>query len=74
MSYSEIRKKAEDAGYHMDDDTFGKVVAYAKRKAATSGKGDSYIPCVLPDVIREHFARIAINSFSTELMKIQSGG
>ena len=74
MQYPEIRKKAEDAGYRMDDETFGKVVAYAKRKAATSGKGDSYIPYVLPDMIREYFVRIAINSFSAELMKIQSGG
>ncbi len=74
MLYPEIRKKAEDAGYHMDDEEYGKIVAYAKRKAAFSGKGDSYIPYLLPDVIREYFVRVAINSFSIELLKIQSGG
>lgn len=74
MSYPEIREEMESAGYRMDDATYEKIVSYARHKAEVSGKDESYLPYLLPDVIREHFTRVAINAFTAEVMKLQAGG
>ncbi len=74
MSYPEIREEMEAAGYRMDDATYENIVSYARRKAEVSGKDESYLPYLLPDVIREHFTRVAINAFTVEVMKLQAGG
>lgn len=74
MSYPEIREEMEAAGYRMDDATYEKIVSYARRKAEVSGKDESYLPYLLPDVVREHFVRVAINAFTAEVMKLQAGG
>ena len=54
-SYEDIRKDAEKQGYSMTDRKFTELVQYAERKAAVAGKDESYIPYLLPDVIKEYF-------------------
>lgn len=67
-SYTEIREEMEKAGYALEDSEFEKVVAYARRKAEVSGKDESYMPYLLPDVIREWITRQAINAVSIAAM------
>lgn len=55
--YEGIRKDAEEQGYSMTDEKFTELVRYAERKAAVAGKDESYIPYLLPDVIKEYFIR-----------------
>ena len=67
-SYTTIREEMENAGYVLEDSEFEKVVAYARRKAEVSGKDESYMPYLLPDVIREWITRQAINAVSIAAM------
>ena len=67
-SYTEIREEMEKVGYTLEDFEFEKVVAYARRKAEVSGKDESYMPYLLPDVIREWITRQAINAVSRAAM------
>ena len=53
----------------MTDRKFTELVQYAERKAA--GKDESYIPYLLPDVIKEYFIRNAINEVSTGMMEFE---
>ena len=63
MEYQDIRKRlAEEEGLHLTDDEFEYAVWYARRKAEVAGKDESYLPYLLPDVIREMFIRAAINA------------
>lgn len=64
MPYADIRATLEDEGYRLADGEYMELVAYARRKAACSGKDESYIPLLLPDVIKEHFFRITFNAIS----------
>ena len=50
--YEDIRQDAEKQGYSMTDEKFTELVQYAERKATVAGKDESYIPYLLPDVIR----------------------
>lgn len=67
-SYTKIRTDMEEAGYVLEDSEFEKVVAYARRKAEVSGKDESYMPYLLPDVIREWVTRQAINAVTIAAM------
>lgn len=69
--YEDIRKDAEKQGYSMTDKKFAELVQYAERKAAVAGKDESYIPYLLPDVIKECFIRNAINEVATGLMEFE---
>ena len=69
--YEDIRKDAEKQGYSMTDRKFTELVQYAERKAAVAGKDESYIPYLLPDVIKEYFIRNAINEVSTGMMEFE---
>lgn len=69
--YQEIRAEAEDAGYDITDGLFDELLEYARRKAETAGKGESYIPYLLPDVIREYFIRGAINRITFAAMEFE---
>ena len=66
-----LRKDAEKQGYSMTDRKFTELVQYAERKAAVAGKDESYIPYLLPDVIKEYFIRNAINEVSTGMMEFE---
>lgn len=70
-AYKNIRKKAAEDGYSVSDAVFGDLITYAKRKAEIAGQGETYIPILLPDVIKEWCIRNAINAFSTEAMRIK---
>lgn len=71
VEYQEIRKEMEADGFNMEDEEFAEALEYARRKAKTAGKDESYIPYLLPDVIRERFTRRAINSFTFAVMEIE---
>lgn len=69
--YQGIREKAEADGYKVDDDTFKELIEYARRKVKVSGYDESYLPFLLPDVIKEWYIRRAINIYSKAMMQIQ---
>ena len=69
--YQDIRKKAEADGYKVDDDTFRELIEYARRKAKVAGRDESYLPFLLPDVIKEWYIRRAINVYSLAMVQIQ---
>lgn len=68
MNYPEIRADMEKRGYAVDDAQYEEVVAYARRKAAVSGKDESYMPYLLPDIIKEWVVRKAINAVTMAAM------
>ena len=68
MEFEEIRSALETAGYRLDDAQYQEAVAYTYRKAAASGKDESYVPLLLPDVIRELVVRHTINTISAALV------
>ncbi len=65
--YQSIREKAEADGHKVDDDTFQGLIEYARRKAKTAKRDESY----LPDVIKKWCIRRAINVYSIAKMQIQ---
>ena len=68
MEFPEAREELEKEGYILTDVQFLENVQYARRKAALSGKGEEYLPLLLPDVIREYFFRMALNQLSAMKM------
>lgn len=60
--------RMEQRGYALDDGEFREVVDYARQKARASGKGESYLPLLLPDVIRERAFRAALNAHTAAVM------
>lgn len=69
-NYQGIREEMEADGYRVGDDEFSEIVSYAKRKAEVSGKDESYLPLLLPDVIREWIIRQTINQYSIAMMEV----
>lgn len=70
LNYQDVRERMEADGYKVGDDEFSQILSYARRKAETSGKGESYLPFLLPDVIREWLIRQAVNRYSIAMMDI----
>lgn len=70
--YQDIRSKATEDGYEIDDKSFSKLVEYARRKATISGRDESYLPFLLPDVIKEWHIGRAVNTYSIAMMQIQN--
>lgn len=70
LNYQGIRERMEADGYKVGDDEFPKIVSYAKRKAKTAGKDETYLPLLLPDVIREWVIRQTVNRYSLAMMEI----
>ena len=64
-------KKRRRKARVQHDRKFTELVQYAERKAAVAGKDESYIPYLLPDVIKEYFIRNAINEVSTGMMEFE---
>jgi hypothetical protein len=62
VQYAEIREELERQGFVLTDEEYEDQLAYARRKASVAGKDESYIPLLLPDVIRQHFFGMAINA------------
>ena len=61
QDYREIRESMEKEGYSLQDGEYESILEYARRKAKTAGKDESYLPLLLPDVIKEYFFRAYIN-------------
>ena len=61
QDYREIRESMEKEGYKLQDGEYENLLEYARRKAKNSGKDESYLPLLLPDVIKEYFFRAYIN-------------
>lgn len=70
-NYTEIRRDMTEQGYKMTDEQYDMMVSYARRKAESAGKDESYLPYLIPDVIREWFIQNAVNSFTAGLMELQ---
>lgn len=61
---AEIIKEAralEKDGYKISNAEFSCLVEYAKRKVKIAGKDESYIPILLPDMVKEYFFRMGVN-------------
>lgn len=71
VEYQEIRAELEADGFRLDDEEYTEAVNYARRKAESSGKDESYMPYLLPDVIREWITRKVINSVTFAAMEIE---
>lgn len=69
--YEDIRQDEEKQGHSMTDEKFIELVQYAERKATVAGKDESYIPYLLPDVIKEYFIRNAINEVTIGVMEFE---
>lgn len=59
--YPEIRKRLEAQGLVLTDEEYAEQVRYARRKCEVNGKGEDYMPLLLPDVIKEYLMRSYIN-------------
>jgi len=70
VEYPEVRKEMEAKGYQMSDEEYENHIRYARRKANMAGRGERYVPLLLPDVIRENAIRTAINSVTMGLMML----
>ena len=44
VEYQEIRTELEADGFRLDDEEYTEAVNYARRKAKSSGKDESYMP------------------------------
>lgn len=61
QDYRKIRESMEKEGYRLQDEEYENLLEYARRKAKFAGKDESYLPLLLPDVIKEYFFRAYIN-------------
>lgn len=61
QDYREIRESMEKEGYKLQDGEYENLLEYARRKVKSAGKDESYLPLLLPDVIKEYFFRAYIN-------------
>ena len=61
QDYREIRESMEKEGYKLQDGEYENLLEYDRRKAKSAGKDESYLPLLLPDVIKEYFFRAYIN-------------
>lgn len=59
--YENIKKELEKDGYKLTNVEFSCLVEYARRKAEIAGKDESYLPYLIPDVVKEYFFRAWIN-------------
>lgn len=71
VEYQKIREELEADGYKVEDEEYPQIVEYARRKARSAGKDESYLPLLLPDVIREWLTRRAINLYSIAVMEVE---
>lgn len=62
QDYEEIKKELEKEGYKFTDVEFSCLVEYARRKAKTAGKDESYLLLLIPDVAKEYFFRELVNT------------
>lgn len=66
--YTEIKEQLDKSGMETTDEEFESLVAYARRKAEVAGKDESYLPLLLPDVVKEYFFMNYINGITLARM------
>lgn len=69
QKYGDIRNKLEKEGYKLPDDEFRNLLQYARRKAERAWKDESYLPLLLPDVIKDYFFGTTVNAISISMME-----
>lgn len=57
--------------FGLNDDIFADAVNYAKRKCTVIGKDDTYLPYLLPDVIKEMLFRAYTNLTTLSRMEVE---
>lgn len=67
--YEDIKQELEKDGYILSNAEFQSLLEYARRKAEVAGKDESYLPLLLPDVIKEYFFRAYITETSLLMME-----
>lgn len=65
--YPEIKQELEAQGYTLTNELYKYLLAYARRKAQCAGKDESYIPYLLPDVVKEYYFRLCINTMTAAM-------
>lgn len=61
QEYESVKQQLEKDGYKISNAEFSCLVEYAKRKVKIAGKDESYIPILLPDMVKEYFFRMGVN-------------
>lgn len=61
QKYESVKKQLEKDGYKISSAEFSCLVEYARKKTKIVGKGEIYVPILLPDVIKEYFFRMGAN-------------
>lgn len=62
MTVEEARKSAEaQLGFEIPDEVADEVMAFSKRKCELNGKGESYLPLLYVDELKQYYFRMAIN-------------
>lgn len=68
--HDELKINIEKDGIRLSEAEYQSVVEYAKRKAEISGKDESYLMVLIPDVIKECF----YNSYVTNISAMRMEG
>ena len=61
QEYESVKQQLEKDGYKISNAEFSCLVEYVKRKVKIAGKDESYIPILLPDMVKEYFLRMGVN-------------
>lgn len=61
QEYESVKKQLEKDGYKISNAEFSCLVEYTRRKAKIAGKDETYIPILLPDMVKEYLFRMAVN-------------
>ena len=61
QEYESVKQQLEKDGYKISNAEFSCLVEYATRKVKIAGKDESYIPILLPDIVKEYFIRTGVN-------------
>lgn len=69
QEFEGIRKELEKEGYTLSNGEFASLLEYARRKAESAGKDETYLPLLLPDVIKEYFFRACVTGISVLRME-----
>lgn len=65
----ELRINIEKDGIKLSEAEYQSVVEYAKRKAEISGKDESYLMVLIPDVIKESLYNSYVTNISVMRME-----
>lgn len=69
--YTRIKERLDQSDLKTTDEEFQNLVAYAYQKAVAAGKDESYLPYLLPDVIKEYFFRRYINGIPARMAGVE---